>query len=330
MQPFSEAPCTSLMPWVSVLNPQARLAFAECGATVLLPLAFLAIDLQRSRLVGTIVSLAMVICALTFTHLPTLVATGGLLVIYGTLLTGTWPDRLRSIASICGGIALGLGMAACYLLPALGLLHAISSFALWDHEHQPEQHFILAANTFSMRFGLLVNAGLVAPLLMVVIFCGTAIIKGRVPMALVCTFGIAMFFAVPPSAPIWALLTPMRLVQFPSRFLVPASLFASSLVAIVVPSQVPILRRYVLLAAYLLGAGAIAFGICFGDGMSSGENHDAPGARVSAIQCARVRSGRGNRARLARLHPAQWGRAAARHRVCIPLRSAPSAVKQTI
>jgi hypothetical protein len=261
----------SLMPWVSVLNPQARLAFAECGATVLLPLAFLAIDLQRSRLVGTIVSLAIVICALTFTHLPTLVATGGLLVIYGTLLTGTWPDRLRSIASICGGIALGLGMAACYLLPALGLLHAISSFALWDHEHQPEQHFILAANTFNMRFGLLVNAGLVAPLLMVVIFCGTAIIKGRVPMALVCTFGIAMFFAVPPSAPIWALLTPMRLVQFPSRFLVPASLFASSLVAIVVPSQVPILRRYVLLAAYLLGAGAIAFGICFGDGMSSGE-----------------------------------------------------------
>ena len=230
----------SLMPWVSVLNPQARLAFAECGATVLLPLAFLAVDLQRSRPVGTIVSLAIVICALTFTHLPTLVATGGLLVIYGALLNGTWPDRLRSIASICGGIVLGLGMAACYLLPALGLLHAISSFALWDHEHQPEQHFILAANTFNMRFGLLVNAGVVAPLLMVVIFCGAAIIKGRVPMALVCTFGIAIFFAVPLSAPIWAILTPMRLIQFPGRFLVPASLFASSLVAIVVPSQVPI------------------------------------------------------------------------------------------
>jgi hypothetical protein len=261
----------ALMPWVSVLNPQARLAFAECGATVLLPLAFLAVDIQRSRLVATIVSLAIVICALTFTHLPTLVATGGLLVIYGALLNDTWQGRLRSIASVCGGIALGIGMAACYLLPALGLLNAISSFALWDYEHQPEQHFILAANTFNLRFGLLVNAGLMAPLLMVIIFCGAAIIKGRAPMALVGTFGVAIFLAVPPSAPIWALLIPMRLIQFPGRFLVPASLFASSLVAIVVPSQGPTLRRCVLIAAYLLGAGAITFSICFGDGMSSGE-----------------------------------------------------------
>jgi hypothetical protein len=261
----------ALMPWVSVVNPQARLAFAECGATVLLPLAFLAVDVQRSRPVGTIVSLAIVICALTFTHLPTLVATGGLLVIYGALLNDTWRGRLRSIAGICGGIVLGLGMAACYLLPALGLLDAISSFALWDHEHQPEQHFILAANTFNLRFGLLVNAGVMAPLLMVVVFCGAAIIKGRVPMALVGTFGIAVFLAVPLSAPIWAILTPLRLIQFPGRFLVPASLFASSLVAIVVPSQGPTFRRCALIAAYLLGAGAIAFSIYFGDGMSSGE-----------------------------------------------------------
>ena len=319
----------ALMPWVSVVNPQARLAFAECGATVLLPLAFLAVDVQRSRPVGTIVSLAIVICALTFTHLPTLVATGGLLVIYGALLNDTWRGRLRSIAGICGGIVLGLGMAACYLLPALGLLDAISSFALWDHEHQPEQHFILAANTFNMRFGLLVNAGVMAPLLMVVVFCGAAIIKGRVPMALVGTFGIAVFLAVPLSAPIWAILTPLRLIQFPGRFLVPASLFASSLVAIVVPSQGPTFRRCALHRRIPIGRRRDRVQHLLRRRHEFRRETNARGARVSAIRCARIRSGGGNCTRLARFYPARWERSGARRRVRIPLRSAPSAVGPT-
>ena len=274
-----------LMPWVSITNPQVRLDFAECAAAALVPLVFLATDAGRGQVWRTIMLVAAAMCALTFVHLPTTVATGGLAVVYAAASGNTWRAGLGRATATTAGILLGLGLAACYVLPAISLLPEISTSALWDAHHQPEGHFILGLNTFH-RSSMLVNAGLLVPGGLVVLVCGGAIIaarrehggggsrwrwdRARGPrLAVAATFALAAFMAMPISAPVWSVLTPLRLVQFPGRFLMPASLLASGLIAIVLPSCRPALRFAALAVGFALSAAAIVLVIRFGDGMSA-------------------------------------------------------------
>ncbi|MBD0275318.1 MAG: hypothetical protein ICV73_25750, partial [Acetobacteraceae bacterium] len=60
----------ALMPYVAVVNPHYRMAFAETAAAALLPLAFLAADLGAGRVLRTAAFVAPAIAGLALVHLP--------------------------------------------------------------------------------------------------------------------------------------------------------------------------------------------------------------------------------------------------------------------
>jgi hypothetical protein len=60
------------------------------------------------------------------------------------------------------------------------------------------------------------------------------------------------------------------MVQYPARFLVPVSLLAAALIAVMLPSCGVTLRRLALVAGFALGAAGIVFAFSFGDHMSTG------------------------------------------------------------
>jgi hypothetical protein len=259
-----------LMPGVSMINPQLRLDFAECAVTALFPLAFLAIDAGRGQAPKLIVSASAAVFALTLVHVTTTVAAVGIMIVYAASSANTWREALHSAANTTLGAALGLGLAGCYLVPALGLLGTISTSALWDPDHQPEGHFILGLNTFQSLLGRLVDIGLLVPILLVLIVCGGAIAGRRAPRALLASFAIAVFFTIPLSAPLWSALKPLRMVQFPGRFMVLVSLLACASIASVLPTCRLGLRRFTLAAGLGLCVSGVVFAMWYGDGMSTG------------------------------------------------------------
>ena len=169
----------ALMPYVAVLNPQVRLAFAECAAAAFVPLVFAAIDVARGRAMMSVVLVAPAICALTAVHLPTTVLVGGLACVYSALAGETWLDRGSRTVATAAAVALGLGIAGWLLLPALGLLGTISAAALSDAAHSPENHFLLWQNAFRHAHGplqgLLLDFSLIVPVAMSLLFGRTAL-----------------------------------------------------------------------------------------------------------------------------------------------------------
>jgi hypothetical protein len=264
-----------LMPYVAILNPQARLAFAECAATALVPFAFLAVDVGRGRMMTTIVLVAAALCALTFVNLPTAALTSSLIVVYAALLANNWPDALRYAATTASGVILGMGLAACSLIPALALLPASAgSTSLWGTQFQPEHNFLLTANVIRAEHGplqgLLMDIGLLVPVAVALAYGRQALRLDRRSWALLGTFALAVFLTLPLSAPIWTLVRPLRSVQFPWRLLLPISLLAAALVATALPACPVFLRRCAIFGGFILAGAAIACSVVFGDHMSTG------------------------------------------------------------
>jgi hypothetical protein len=267
----------ALTPYVALVNPQMRLAFSECAAGVVVPLAFLAVDIGRGR-ASTIVGLVgAAVCGLALLNLPTTVLTGGLIVVYAALSGSRWGGALRFSVAAAIGVGLGLGLAAFSLLPAIGLLHAIiGSTTLWDPNFRPESHFLLTSNAIRLLHGrlqgLLLDLGLIVPVIMVLTFGRQALRADRLSWALIGTFVIAVLLTTSLSEPVWALLTPLRTAQFPWRLLLPASLLAAAVVATALAACSALLRRCLVAGSLALGAASVAFAALTGDRMSSGSD----------------------------------------------------------
>jgi hypothetical protein len=271
-----------LMPYVAIVNPQMRLAFSECAASMLVPLAFLAVDVGRGDFLRTVGWVAVTICGLAFVNLPTTVHTGGLIVVYAAFSSTAWRDGLRFAVTAGLGVGLGLGLAACNLFPALGLLDAIpGSTSFWGPNFQPdfgsnfdpENNFLMTSNAIRQLHGrsagLLLDLGLLVPTVLVLVF-GRYIVRARSSWALVATFVVSVFLTTSPSEPVWAVLTPLRTVEFPWRFLLPISLLSAASVAIALPASPTLLYRLAIAAGLSLATAALAYGILLGDHMSPG------------------------------------------------------------
>lgn len=112
-----------------------RGALAETAAVALLPLV--AIVLRRSAEQRRFGWLGIVYALLIMSHLPLALLTSVLLILpYGGWLIAR--DR-GALLPVGIGLALGIGLAAIYLLPALSLQYAINVRQLWDNEYvRPE------------------------------------------------------------------------------------------------------------------------------------------------------------------------------------------------
>jgi hypothetical protein len=229
----------ALMPYVAVLNPQLRLAFAETAAAALLPLVFLAVNLGAGRVLRTMALTAPAIAGLAFVHLPSTVLAGGLAVLYALLLPArlSWA-MVRGAAGTMLGVALGLGIAGAHVVPTLSMLSEISAAALkgqpsksvegGTYSLEPMDHFLLMPGTNTIG-GLYFNLSLVPPIVAAALGARAALQGAGPARAVLGTLAVAVFLTLPISAPVWRLPLPLREVQFPWRLLLPVSLLAAAL-----------------------------------------------------------------------------------------------------
>ena len=214
-----------LMPYVAVAHPQIRLAFAECASAVLVPVAFLALEFGNRRPRMLIPAVALAVAGLATVHLPMTVIAGGMLLIYAAASLDRWRDASVHLARVGLGILLGLGLAGFTIAPALALLPEISQAALWDPGHEPMNNFLLDfSHGHRSFFDLFLDISLLVPVLMPCLLafaCGPPKNFGRTLSAV---FVFSIFLTLPISWVVWAVPSPLRYVQFPTRVVVVISL----------------------------------------------------------------------------------------------------------
>ncbi len=262
----------ALLPYVAVYNPEVRCAFAETAATALLPLLFFAVDVGKGRALRTVLWLTPVAGLMAFTHLPTLVLSGGLVVLYATMSGEDWRARARRLIASVGGTALGLGISGATLVPAI-LLQRYVNAAAWQLSFLlPEQGFLLrpTINNLTGEAVYFLDGALMVPLMA----AGPCVIAGlrgrRWAWAALATLVVAVLLTLPISAPLWALPLPLRRVQFPWRVLTLVSLCGAALAALGLAHASTFVRRAVLLGCAALAAMWIAHAVARGDKARAG------------------------------------------------------------
>lgn len=124
-----------------------RGGISEFSAYAVLPLVILAIRLVADRRQAGVLLLGLAYGALVFSHLPTALLVS-VTIVPAYVLFRAWchDDRLGALGflmrCVCAG-ALGLGIAAIYLMPVLLLQNWISVDELWGPTFQVENWFVL-------------------------------------------------------------------------------------------------------------------------------------------------------------------------------------------
>jgi hypothetical protein len=124
-----------------LLDHYLRGAFAEFTAYAMLPLVMLAIDqtLRRRRRGQPLLAIAY--AGLILSHLPTTLLCSITAIPAYVLFTTRSPALLLRCAAAA---ALGIGLSAAFLLPALQLQDWISAEQLWARYYWPENWFVLS------------------------------------------------------------------------------------------------------------------------------------------------------------------------------------------
>jgi hypothetical protein len=118
-----------------------RGAFAETTAYAVLPVVMLALRLTIERARWGLPLLATAYAALLLSHLPSALLCSITIIPAYVLFTTRAPARLLGCAA---GGALGIGLAAIYLLPAMALQPWISAHELWTPFYRASNWFVMA------------------------------------------------------------------------------------------------------------------------------------------------------------------------------------------
>jgi hypothetical protein len=135
-----------------LIDHYVRGAFAEFFALSMLPLAALGLSLTARRVRFGPAVLATSYALLLLSHLPTaLIASVMLIAPYGLFLLWRRSEgRVWFALSAAASLAIGAGLAALYLAPALGLEDAISADYLW--RLRPGDHLFTSFGAWGNRF----------------------------------------------------------------------------------------------------------------------------------------------------------------------------------
>lgn len=241
---------------------------AEWAASAVLPFVFGFVErvCERGRL-RDIAGLGFTFGILVFTHLPLTVIASIALVAYAIArLNG--PNKLRKLAKLSFGAALGLSVSAVYWVTMVSEvrwigLNDIQRAASVDYRN----NFVFS--TFStdnlsvwwMNITMLMTLLLFAPAL--ILFFKRAITAlPRVLRPAIVLTALSVFMSVPLSRPIWSLLEPLQETQFPWRWLILISMGGSILAAAGLP-LIPGGENNAARAKRMLIFGAMAISIAF-------------------------------------------------------------------
>ena len=191
-----------------------RGAFAEFAAIAVLPLVMLALRGVADRRSQALPLLAICYAALLLSHLPTA------LLASVTLFPGYWLWRGRragvaGAALVVAGGALGIALAALYVVPALMLQDWISAAFLWSSFYRVEAWFFLAPGQWP---DVTIMQVIVSLALAYVLIAAAVAVQARGPgfWTVLCVAGVVLVSGLVP----WFWQLPeLSKVQFPWRLM---------------------------------------------------------------------------------------------------------------
>ncbi|MGL5129607.1 MAG: hypothetical protein ACRC7D_15995 [Aeromonas popoffii] len=265
LRPFASMPralAASLLymalPYHLAIDIYARFALAESWAFVWAPLALLAQDRLCRRAPFALLLLALAVAMQALSHLPSLLLILGLLTVRSLLLA--WRGKMRApLAGTLLGQLWGLAMASLLLLPALLDQGGISMEQMRTGMFEFQRNFLdrLPENQEDWRFrGHLAWQSCLTLALLLVAWAAAR--EPRHPELLIWgVFGTLCFLMMLPlSEPLWHLLVPLQLVQFPWRFNLLLAIATVAVVALGAPAYRPLQWLWwALLALTLLSQG---------------------------------------------------------------------------
>ncbi|MFM4704593.1 hypothetical protein [Aeromonas bivalvium] len=229
------------LPYHVAMDLYARFALAEFWAFVWAPLILLGQDLMARQSPRGRSLLALAVALLAFSHLPSLLLMLALVMVRA--LWFAWQARaLHPLWHTLTPLLLGLAMAAILLLPALADQGAITMEQMRGGMFDFRRNFLdrLPQGLDDWRFrGHLGWFTLLTLALLLVAWRGA---RGYCQPDITCWGAIglgAFLMMLPPSQPLWTLLPPLQLVQFPWRLNLILLLATVALVAQVPPAPGP-------------------------------------------------------------------------------------------
>jgi hypothetical protein len=186
-----------------------RGALAETCAIALIPL--LALGLKRVGEGKSMTLAALAYAAMIATHLPLALLASLLLVAPYALVLAR--GRVRALLAFAPPLALGIGLAAIYLLPALLLEPWRDSGALWRHELLRPDHWLLTDWSAPLDGMRLITLKVIAVVALPALYMALRWRSGWAGYALACCLVVAG------ALPLFWRLPLIQSVQFPFRAL---------------------------------------------------------------------------------------------------------------
>ncbi len=270
-----------------VANPYAmfvtyeRAAFGELLAGAWLPLMVL--FGLRSR--ESIVPLGVSVAALWLTNSPAAVVGSYLLAVLALGMSMT-QGRLWPALRAAGGMALGLGLAAFYIVPAAFEQRWVQIDRAIAPGMRVEDSFLFAHTASAFHDQVLRTASWI----LIGEFAVAAIASyltwkkrtgGAVRVALTATLPLILLLQLPFSEAVWKHTPHLKFLQFPWRWLIALSVVTCVLVSMALGNVVRRSRWPAIVAGVLIGALAIGGGLLF---FQPCDDEDAVAAQVAGFR----------------------------------------------
>ncbi len=224
------------LPYHLAADLYVRGAFAEYWSFVWMPLVLWQIgEIARGRRLA-ILWLTLAYALLVMTHPSTTLVFSPVALCYALLVTGIGP-RMRVVLVVALGMALGVGLSAIYLLPAMLMQESVHlSDMSWSAANYFERRFLFQDPSLSpnptwnlILTHIVVLTGALAGL--AVAICGLCRNVGADVRFWAAVAVTAVFMMTPLSKPVWLLIPALQRLHFPWRVSTLLTLATALLVA---------------------------------------------------------------------------------------------------
>ena len=248
-----------------------RGSLGELAAYAILPLLIAALEATLDRRPGAVPSLALCCAALLVSHLPSALFIGGLLVPARILwFAAQRRGSARPLLGAALGGALGLGLAAVYVFPALGLLDMARMDYFAGGHYDARRWLLLFPSSWDDRgaYGFVLSLTLSLVALALVGMRATRAPGGRDDAAFWPMVILAVAVLISGLVPwIWEPASPFSRIEFPWRMLLVAEFAAICVAVDVVGRWQGAKRRIAIVVPVFLAAPAL--GLLLGSAASS-------------------------------------------------------------
>lgn len=233
-------------PYHLAVDLYQRFAFAELWAFVWLPLVLWGAQATVWGNRRAPLGLTLAYAALVLTHLPTAMIFSPVALAYA-IFCAERGRRVRDTVAVAGAMALGTGLAAVYLVPALATQGNVSFSDMREGQFSYVYHFLFYGPRPHADFAnMMVQQGKYSAVMMIAcvaafVVGGRVLAKPEMRQARFWMVSAALVFIMmlPIARPVWDMLPPLQAIQFPWRFNTLLTLTLATLVALWVTAIKP-------------------------------------------------------------------------------------------